>query len=679
MSATTLDTIPFIDVTKSGVTRSLPVQIIQRAGQPDRAVPLSRTPKTGYPQPTSIGSDPAARRNYDIDEIIFADWSGGMGEDIYPPQTAPTSFQWSQCETRYHGVLACRPLATQLGSTITGLGTVSSNAVIHYVQSTPLIYVHQAGKKAYAYSGGAWSAAQDGAAADITGLMDVTPIPTGIIAVNGTLVYRDVAGGAPPWEATAVTGLTSPQLAEWFDEKAWVLDRTNPGTPNRYVYTLYSSANFASVAAASVTWTANAAFTISNANSPVPLDLFIWKDPNDSGRDTLWCMRDDGLLYLDYYAQTPAWVFWGRFGNPNPAAWRPLPWLRNGNLYAVAGQSDALTEWTGNTIDTIGPNARGGLPAGTKVMPTVLAQNSHHLFAFCINLTSDTNSLGGVLAMSEAKTFHHLYSRATICRGGGVYGDTLYAAFLDSDSAPTGVNVYSLNVPDDSGIPQHASGRTYDSAALTHKSAWIHGGFRNVWKNLRYVEVDCIKDNGDPGLNAGATVAVQVYNRKDHSTTTLATLTDASTFPAVCTTTGGIDFKECQIWLVLTRGTATSATPLIRAVKVGYRPRPKQRYTYAVRLDLRDEAPAFGTPGGQFKGYSASSLRTWLDELNDSDDAGLPDALVTLAYGGEGWSTHPRRRSIADCEVLVTAQEDAEGGDGIYLVQFNDVSAPASG
>lgn len=674
MSATTLDTIPSIDLTKAGATRSLPVQIIQRRGQPDRPVPVSRTPKAGYPQPTSIGSDPAARRNYDIDEIIFADWSGGMGEDTYPPQTAPTSFQWSQCETRYHGLLACRPLPTLLGSGVAALATAGVR-VIELGYANARLFAYAPSTKGYRLNGSTWTVVQDSGAADITGIRSHALGLAGIFIANGTNVYRSV--DAATWETLAKVGLTNPSLLAIFDEKLWCLDPTSVSTPTRTLESLYSSSNASSVAYGSVTWTAGNTF-IHNAKEQA-VKLFTWKDPNDSGRDTLWCLTTWRLLYYDYYAQTPAWVTWfqAKRSGGALAATDCHVWGRNGNLYVAWGQdTDQLWEFTGSTIDNPDPNARGGMPLGTRVGPVRLVGNGHHLVAFGYPSSRDATSTGATLAMSDAKTFHHLLDDSTkSVLGGGVGASLCWTVLL---SAGTG-QVYEQPLPDESSIPQHAYGRTYDSAALTHKSAWIHGGFRNVWKNLRYVEVDCIKDNGDPGLNTGATVVVKVYNRKDHSTTTLATLTDASTFPAVCTTTGGIDFKECQIWLALTRGTATSATPLIRAVKVGYRPRPKQRYSYAVRVDLRDEAPAFQTADGLFKGYSASSLRTWLDELNDNDDSGLPDALVTFAYGGEGYSTHPRRRSITDCEVLVTAQEDPEGGDGVYLVQCNDVSAPSSG
>jgi hypothetical protein len=64
---------------------------------------------------------------------------------------------------------------------------------------------------------------------------------------------------------------------------------------------------------------------------------------------------------------------------------------------------------------------------------------------------------------------------------------------------------------------------------------------------------------------------------------------------------------------------------------------------------------------------------------SDNDDAGQDDPLVGLSYGGKGNSLHPRYRSAPQCEVLVQGQESVEDADGLYLLTFNDVSAPTSG
>lgn len=742
MSAAALDTIPFISVQKGGVTRFLPVQLIQRRGQPDRPVPVSRNPKTGYPQPVSIGSDPAARRNYDIDEVIFADWSGGMGADTYPPQAAPTSFQWSQCETRYSGVLACRPLPTALAATTGLLGARGIRALeTGLTNASPLCWA--IATKCYRYTGSALTAVQSGGV-DISTVQSVVRGMSGVFLANGTNVYRATDGIA--YTAMALGAMTGPQKLAFFDEKVWCLDVV--ASTGYSTATVYSSADLMTAAGGGGTWTAGNLFRYQNTGTlpEYPVKLLTWTDPNDSNRTTLWCLTTRRLLYYDYYAQTPAWVTWfqARQTGGGYAFTDSEVWGRNQNLYA-AWMQDFLWEFTGRTIDNPAPNALGGLPQGTQLRPHILGSNGHHLFAFGTYSDSDFTSFGATVAMTEAKAFHHILNGQFIVVGGGV-GEGKVWTLAESST----VTLYEQTVPDDSAIPQHAAGRTYDSATLFHKSAWLHCGFRNVWKNLRYLELDCIADSGDPGLNTGATVLVQVRTRHrsavdqlngliNGSTTsvvvdtgatfaagdlilvdgelmyvtgkatntltvtrgwaslpstatshndntpvyvvgkTLGTLTDASTFPAVATLTGGIDFKECQIWLALTRGTATSATPLIRAVKVGYRPRPKQRFTCGVSVDVRDNAPAFAAPDGLWRGYSASSYRVWLDELGDNDDSGLPDALVTLAYGGEGNTLHPRYRSIPDCEVLVSAQEDPEHGDGLYLVQFNDVSPPASG
>jgi hypothetical protein len=325
----------------------------------------------------------------------------------------------------------------------------------------------------------------------------------------------------------------------------------------------------------------------------------------------------------------------------------------------------------GATIERASWNRRHGLPDGTRLSPYSLAANENGLYVFCGPHPADGGSQGAALFMDDGQNFHPLYDATNrTVRGGGVGTDAIWVIVQDG----TGGEARELANPDGLAVPPNVSGRTFDTAANVLVSPWLHMGLVNTNKRLLFFEIDCLKSDGTKGLNSGATVQVEYRGRGSASWTSAGTLTSAGVFPAVLAVAGGWSFKELQVRLTLTAG-SSSAPALVRALKIGYRPRPKVRHTYQVRVDLRDEAPAFATADGLFAGYSASKLRTLLDEFADNDDAGQEDTLVGLAYGGEGNLLHPRRRSIPQCELTVLAQEDATGGDGLYLLAFSDVSA----
>ena len=468
--------------------------------------------------------------------------------------------------------------------------------------------------------------------------------------------------------------MTRPMVVAWFDGRMWA------GDFNGATLTLgaWQSADFWTAAAGAGTWTAGAVAQLDQAEEPVK--LFTWQYPLDRGKATLWLLTTARLWYYDYYAATPAWHPWFRMATPHvngggtgDAVVSP----RNGNLYVGLSTKEWLWEFTGNTIARLSWNKRQGLPNGRRLTAHTLGANESGVYAFCGPHPGDPTSEGAALFMDEGGNFHPLHIPTLgVVVGGGVGEDGLWVVDLSPGS---GGFVVELSNPDTLAVPPHVGDRTYDAGAQVLVSGWLRMGLLNVNKRLLYFEVDCLKNDGTVGLNAGATVEVAYRSRTGTAWTSAGTLTAASTFPAVFTIAGGWSFKEMQYRLILTRGTTTGDPALVRALKLGFRPRPKQRYTYTVRTDLRDDAPAFAAPDATFHGLSAIKLRAVLDELNDNDDAGLDDTLVGLAYGGFGNLLHPRRRSVSQCELSIQAQEDPTGGDGLYLLTFNAIDAPSSG
>jgi hypothetical protein len=692
--------IPYITTTKAGVAVDLPVQQVPRqvpgGGTELRPVAVSRNPKISFPPPIAIGEG-SVRRNYDIDEFIVTDWSGGMGEDTYQPATTPSSYQWGQADSRFPGTLVCRPLATQLGSNVAAMNFRAARVVeLNYTNAALLWYAVDPGpgagqEKGYRYTGSAWTVIKSGGV-DINGVTSHALGLTGIVITghdgSSFRVYRSADGVT--WDKMSNSGgtLNTPQGIAIFDDKVWVVDRG--GATGALI--AYSSADLWSAAAGAGTWVAGAQTIIPDAEEPIK--LFTWMDPTDRGRPTLWLLTNARLLYYDYYAATPSWREWFVLQTPQQASrfqgtltYRPgadcVVSPLDGNLYVGVFGKEWIWQFTGATITRMSWNKRGGMPPGTRLSPLTLDANGTGVYAFCGPHPADSASKGAVVFADEGGQFHPLYDQDTNeVYGGGVGANQIWVV------TPSGSNgqVWRLENPDALAVPPNVTGRTFDSANNNVYTGWINCGLPNVNKRAIHVEIDCKKPGGGNGLEAGATLLVAfVLTRTQPPVVWInfTTLTSASTFPAELdfASIGGeaVSFKEIRFWLILKRGTATSATPILRAFKLGYRPRPKQRHTYSVRVDVRDEAPAFQTTDGKWRGHSATWYRQYLDELASNDDSGQDDPLVGLAYGGEGNSLHPRYRSIPQCEVLIQSQEDPLRGDGLYLLTLSDLSPPSPG
>lgn len=680
------DELPFIVLSKDGTDYRLPVQLVAGRDGMQRPIPIARSPKLSYPQPIAIAGPEGGpfRRNYDIDEVVITTWDGGMGEDTHALGEVRT-YQWGQCDTRWPNILVNRPATTQLGSDQAGVTHAAGQILETTYAGASLIWWSNgftgAGNdtKARYWTGATWTTIADtGAGVSLYEVSQVIPAGGGLVLASRNDLARSADGVT--WESATAGANYGWVGAAWFDERVWRIKSAGYGSlgSTRVLSRLSSSVDFLTVTTATTaTWTDQADLITSNLEEIIK--LFVWMYPLDRGKPTLWMLTNCRLFYFDYYAATPTWREWYVFRTPQQAngtrAADCVVSPRNGNLYVGLYGQEWITEFTGATIERASWNRRHGLPDGTRLSPYSLAANENGLYVFCGPHPADGGSQGAALFMDDGQNFHPLYDATNrTVRGGGVGTDAIWVIVQDG----TGGEARELANPDGLAVPPNVSGRTFDTAANVLVSPWLHMGLVNTNKRLLFFEIDCLKSDGTKGLNSGATVQVEYRGRGSASWTSAGTLTSAGVFPAVLAVAGGWSFKELQVRLTLTAG-SSSAPALVRALKIGYRPRPKVRHTYQVRVDLRDEAPAFATADGLFAGYSASKLRTLLDEFADNDDAGQEDTLVGLAYGGEGNLLHPRRRSIPQCELTVLAQEDATGGDGLYLLAFSDVSAPTSG
>jgi hypothetical protein len=268
-------------------------------------------------------------------------------------------------------------------------------------------------------------------------------------------------------------------------------------------------------------------------------------------------------------------------------------------------------------------------------------------------------------------TLHRHLTAAAKVRGGG-WGNGLLLTILSDGS------VYQLDLPDDLTPPQYASGRGYDSAVVTHELAWFTGGVPLLSKIVLDVTVMCVYDNGTikdaPGLPTGATIRYD-YRLDGGGVVTLGTITDAQTaWPAVLAFSSPALYKKGKLYEVITRGTATTATPIRTAVSWHWQRRERQKFDYTVRVDLN-----YRGGGREWLGRTAAQQRAELLALANPNTAAGQTGVTTFSYGGGPDGTGPNATTVAQARVEVAPVEDPVTGRGEMLVVLRDVTPDPSG
>lgn len=672
---------PVID---GGSRRRLPIELDGR-GKP---IAVSLQPDEAFPDGIVFG-DSAKRSDRRTAQIIHDDWGGGVGQDEYTETEGINTATDSTLDTRYQKSLVLPPRATQIGGTIGGFSPDARGLYLGFPNAAHLAW-QPGGGSGGVYNPGTTTWVIPGAWALATPTDAIVAGTSLYLATNST-IFRTEDGvawadlGTPP----NLTGVASPVLGPYFlaqyDNKLFVA----------FYYTnklyLFSALNYET--GTTPTWTHLYTLTIGltgDSLSEQPRRLFVWKFPPNPGYPALWLHTTHRFFYFDEGALK--WVEWTRFQRgtrlsiPIGIGHRAVAAVarRNSNLYNAPGDgAGRVKEYTGNTEDVLGPNERGGLPTGSQTQFVCLDSNEHWLLAWGTSFYG-AGTGNRVWAMGDSRGWHCIYSTTNVICGGWVGPDKLYVI---EQTAPATTIVKELPFPDEATIPKNATGagKTYQTGATyALETAWTDGGTPYTNKRAHWTFVDARLTSGASGLPANTTLTIKYMTDRNPTWITQGmTLTSADTFPANLrfAPTGGqksVGFKRIRYRIEMTSSDST-ATPNLATLALHFTRRPKRRYGYSFRVDLRDDAPAFKNASRRYNGYSASSLRTWLLGLVDNDNSGQDDPLVTFEYGGRGNLTNPTRRTVELADMVVTPIEEADSGLGRYQITLRDMTPPSSG
>lgn len=663
-------------VAAGGASRRLPVEV----GGNGLPIPVALQPTESFPQAIVFG-DSTRRSAQDTAQIIWTDWTGGAGQYEYTETEGIVTYTDSTLDTRYQQSLVLPPRATPLGGAVAALGIGQRGRYLGYPTARHITW--RAGTNpasTYDPTTDRWSSLFPtlGYTTDVALAYGYT------WALGPTALWRTTDGAT--WESVAVPGGggTFVALAR-YDNKLCVL-KVDAGTTTLHVSVTPRAA------AATVAWTAGGTFLVSDVTvgaNERPLALFVWRLPTNLGAPALWCRTTHRLLYYEEEGGVNAWRDY-RTTTHAPSRGFPVPvlvWGRTNNLYTTPrDRQQEVIEFTGNTEDRLGPNKRGGLPAGRRTQFYTLDANDHVLLACGDNYAAPgayapdapPATHGRVWAMGETQGWHCVYAT-----DGPVYGAWVGEGEL---CVATAAGILALPFPDEATIPRNAAvgTRAYQTGQTAWlETAWTDGGTPYVNKRALWVFVDARRPDDGAGLPGGTSLVLQYMTDRDPTWAALATLGPGDPFPANVPfrpadgrrSVGG---KRIRFRIGMASGDP-AATPNLATLALHFVRRPKRRYAYTCRVDLRDDAPAFRNAAGTYNGHSAAALRAWLLGLVDNEGGGGDDPLVAFAYGGYGDPTHPTRRAVAQAELVVTPLEEAGSGLGRYTLTLRDLSPPADG
>lgn len=618
-------------------------------------VSVAQSPDEGFPPPLAIGP-PEQRTDLRTRQQILRDWRRGMGEDEYDETQGTMSFRYSQCDTRFRNVLVSRALWTRLGSATTVANTLGAR--IAYVGTGTakwFQYGTTATAKYYSTATSQWVATTLA-----NGSTFYTRGAGGLYLIHDSLTSISYSTDAITWSAVSVAGINAlfgvveVRGLAIHDAKLFTLAYNNAGG-----YALMQSANPTSGAA---TWTQLGTLTLDPAEQI--RQLFVWKFPAQPERGGLFCLTNHNIWWYDDTADAAsvtAWKLWHKWDLPYPTYFgygHATVHGATGDLYVMPHiDQDKLWQFTGSTITPHGPNERGGLPRARQGSIVWSAANGQVLVAW----VSAGNSIGvggtGMVAvLNEQEGWHHVWDdlgTAQTVIGGGL-GPTSAVIILDSGIA------IELPLPDSSELPQYATAaRSYDPSALNHDTAKMDLGSPGIRKVALYHEMNAKIPSG---------ASVQVLYRLDDSDqtgafTSLGTATTATAMPWRAGFPANTTFRQAELRYTLTRGTATSATPIVTAGILHTTLLPPARFNTAFSITLRPER--YGMTQTE-AGYGLTGLRDWLLATHGqivSYTVSHPGEALTLARG----------------QMVVSPTLDPVTALGRVTVQVRDLTTPSSG
>jgi hypothetical protein len=392
--------------------------------------------------------------------------------------------------------------------------------------------------------------------------------------------------------------------------------------------------------------------------------LFVWKFPPQPERGGLFCLTNHGIWWYDDTADAAsvtAWKQWHKWDLPYPTYYgygHAIVHAATGDLYVMPHiDQDSLWQFTGSTITQHSPNKRGGLPPSRQGSIVWSASSGRAIVSWMTAGNSiGVGNKGQTVVFNDQEGWHHIQddiSGSATVIGGGVGPTSVVTIYSDGTTR-------EQDLFDSSELPQYATTtRAYTPTSLDHHTAKMDLGNPTIYKAALYHEMNAV-------IPTGASVAV--YYRLDADITVnftfLATATDATAIPWRVGFPANTKFRQAELLYYLTRGTATSATPIIYSSILHTTLLPPPRFNTVFRVDLRDETYRALTK--TVRGYGLRALRTFIRECHGQM------LTFTIHHPGDAIT-------VARGQAAITPVENPLTTLGRYTVQVRDLTTPASG
>lgn len=627
--------------------------------------PIDVAPQVAFPDAIILG-DSSRRSDQRVASVIQSDWTGGIGTMDYIESQGVDTVRDSFVDTRFPGMLVSSRRETWSFSVLTGAPLSPGQHIEFFTSSPTTVYLAWAKGVApsrYDRTTGLWGSAG-------------TFLPNGFAWFNNRAVF------------STTTGIfTSPDGSTWTQAPGMATNCTGVTHHDNKLWTIRASDNglvgTSDVTAA--TWTVY--ITLQLQAGEIVMQLFDWR--NARGARALYVLTNQRIIGYDDDDREFSTFFdctdlLSASPNALPAA---SVWSNNDDLYVTffdpnnTSLTDTVIHFNGSVVEVLSPNKRGGLLPADQFSLLFLRGSENFLYAFAGRRAKNVTGGGRILAMNAQQGWHTMAvgTDANPIVGGGYAAGMLI--IVRKDGTVTG-----LETGDGLGTPLTV-GSTVDYATvpLTVESAYLDGGTPGIAKRLLWVRVNClVRDNSlgsQFGLPVGATVKVEY--RIDNGPWTALTavkvngvvspltngvLDSGVAFPAMLPLGNELGVS-CTRWawrLSLTAATGGAGSPIVSEVSWHYIRQPEVRYSYRVRVDLRDEQWG-GEALPQFGGKTAAQLRQTLLSWPGK-------GLTTFSYGRGAAAVN-----LSAVDVVVRPVESAWEGLGLYDVVVRDLSTPNSG